>query len=47
MGGVRQPGAVDEDGQAFIVTARDMSYAEKKTFRTAPGWSRSSWPPPR
>jgi hypothetical protein len=25
--------AVDEDGQAFIVTARDMTDAEKKTFR--------------
>jgi uncharacterized protein len=25
--------AVDEDGEAFIVTARDMTDAEKKTFR--------------
>jgi hypothetical protein len=25
--------AVDEDGQAFVVTARDMTDAEKKTFR--------------
>jgi hypothetical protein len=25
--------ALDEGGQAFIVTARDMTDAEKKTFR--------------
>jgi hypothetical protein len=25
--------AVDEDGQGFVVTARDMTDAEKKTFR--------------
>jgi len=25
--------AVDEDGEAFIVTARDMTDSEKKTFR--------------